>query len=137
MRDQHLAITADTGTDTDSWNGQPLGDQFSQPCRNRFEHQAETACFLQDQRIFEQSFGSRGIAPLRAVPAQLMHGLRRQAQVPHNRDAGADNGFDCFGALAPAFQFDRVHASFLQEASGITHGLLDRDLVGHKRHIPD
>jgi hypothetical protein len=57
--------------------------------------------------------------------------------VAHNGDAGAGNGFDCLGPLAPTFQFDRIHASFLQEASGITHGFLDRDLVGHERHIPD
>ena len=44
---QHLAVTAHPSANANGGDFQALGYQLCQPGRDRFEHQAETACFLQ------------------------------------------------------------------------------------------
>ena len=47
----------------------------------------------------------------------------------HDRDAGGDQGVDDVGLIGPAFQFDGLAASFLEDASGSDDGLVNALMV--------
>ncbi len=72
-------------------DGDFLRDEFRQTDRDRFQHQAEAACFFQQARIFDQPLGGTGGFALRPKAAQLVDRLRREPEVPHHRDARARN----------------------------------------------
>src|SRR5919197_290081 len=77
-------------------------------------------------------------AALRAVAAERGRGLRRQADVPHDRDPGAH---DRAGAgdrgRAAALELDRVAARLLDEAHRRGDRLLVADLIGPERQVAD
>jgi hypothetical protein len=75
MRHQNLPITANSSSDTDGRDFQPLGDKTRQPRRNGLEHNAEAARFLKQQGIFQQQPGRTRLAPLRTKTTELIHTL--------------------------------------------------------------
>ena len=137
MRDQHLAVATYARADADGGDGNFLGDELRQPRRDRFEHEAETARLFEQERVFEQALRGGGVPALRTEAAQLVDGLRREAEVPHDGNARADDGAHRVRAFAPAFEFDRLHARLLQEASRVADGFIHVRLVGHERHVAD
>ncbi|OGO14384.1 MAG: hypothetical protein A2Y93_16365 [Chloroflexi bacterium RBG_13_68_17] len=66
-----------------------------------------------------------------------MNGLRRQSQVTHDGDSGADDGRHSRQAFSPTLQFDRLHSALLQEAARVAHGLLHAYLIGQEGHVAD
>ena len=92
--DLDLPGAAGAGADADGRDAQALGDGRGQLLGHQLQHDREGAGLLDRQRVGEQ--GSRGIAglALHADLADLVDGLRRQADVAHDRDAGLDHGLD-------------------------------------------
>jgi len=88
MQDQNLAVAAGSGADADGWHRQGLGDFTGQFLRNAFQNDGKNPRFLQSPGVVEQAAGSSLIPPLDLESAENMDRLRRQAQMPHNRNLG-------------------------------------------------
>ena len=79
-----------------------------------------------------------GVAALGAVAAERRRGLRRQADVAHDRDPRLHDRPRPRGGRRPAaFELDGVAAGLLDEAQRGAHGLLVGDLVGAERQVAD
>ena len=102
--------------------------------RDRLEDDREAARLLERERLVEHRARALGGAALRAVAAERGRRLRRQPDVAHDRDAGAD---DRAGALGRALDLDRVAARLLDEpVRGGDRPLVAR-LVGAEREVAD
>lgn len=71
----------------------------------------------------------------RAVAAQDVHRLRRQAHMSHHGDAARRQEGDRGGHGLAAFQLDGGRAGFLQHAGGRREGLLGTGFVAAERHV--
>ena len=112
-----------------------FGNKFRQPRRDRLQHKAERARFFEDLCIFQQALRRSCSFALCAEAAKLMHGLRREAKMTHDRNARSHDDADRICPFAPAFEFDRVHAAVLQKTPRIADGIFHRNLIRHERHI--
>ena len=54
-----------------------------------------------------------------------------------NRDGSVYDGFDLRADFFSAFQLNCLCTAFFHQASGIDHCIIDRSLIGHKRHVCD
>ena len=61
--------------------------------------------------------------------------LRRQPDVPHDREAGRREPANRICHGASAFQLHGGGAAFLEEPRRIPQGLFRRDLIRQKRHV--
>ncbi len=66
-----------------------------------------------------------------------MHRLRRQADVPHQRDVHAGDRLDPVGHASAAFELDRVRAPFLEQAARALDRLCAARVIGPERHVAD
>ncbi len=87
--------------------------------------------------IAQHRFAPLLLPPLNLITAKLMHRLRCQTDMAHNRHAGADDGANRFLHRDAAFELDRLGAGFLEKAPGVAQRLVLADLIGHERHIAD
>ncbi len=76
-------------------------------------------------------------AALHAVAAEVVLGLRREADVRHHRDAGVGEQLDLRHHRQAALELDRVRVGLLHEADRRVEGLLGRALVGPERQVSD
>src|SRR5437899_6391163 len=83
VADKYLPVTLRSSADADGRDFQRSGNPSGQIGRYRLEHNRKHAGLLELLGIFYKTFCGFGIAALRPKAAELMHGLWRQAQVPH------------------------------------------------------
>ena len=120
-------------TGTSMLRHERLGDR----CGNRLEDDREAAGRLQRQRLLGELRRRLGGLALGLEAAEGGGGLRRQADVAHHRDAGADDRPRPLDGGAAALELDGVAAGLLDEALGVLDRLLVRALVGAERHVAD
>src|SRR6266446_4527216 len=65
----------------------------------------------------------------------MMHILRRQPEMSHNRETGLSKAPNGLRNGASALQLHGSSAPFLEEPCRVLHGLLGRNLVGQKGHV--
>ena len=80
---------------------------------------------------------SRGPPPLDLEAAEGVHRLRRQAEVPHDRDLGREDRLDHREALDAALELHRPAAPLDDEARRVAHGVLGGRVVGEVRQVAD
>src|SRR3990172_4753093 len=137
VRDQTLAIAASPGADADRGDLKPLRDPPSQSSGDRLEDEGKTTRRLKLEGVIHQPLGCLCRLRLSLEAAELMNGLWCQSEVAHDRDPRRDNRLDRLPPFATAFEFDRIHAGFLQEPPGVANRLEHGHLVRHERHVPD
>ena len=125
------------GADANGGDGQGFADALRGGPGNRFNHDRKRARVLQRTGVFDQMRRALGGFALHLVRPQQLNRLRPQSDMAHHRDARLHQPFDGLRLAAPAFEFDRVGAAFLQQARGVFHGVVDRNLVGQKRQVGD
>ncbi len=129
--DQHLAITALAGPDANGRDlqlGRDLGGDFS---GDALQHESKGAGILSRLRVGHQPIG----VALHLVATHLVHGLRAQPDMAHDRDTGTDQRRDRLGLGHRAFQLDGLAARFLDDPRGVLDRGRGRDLEGGKRHV--
>src|SRR5437868_2355538 len=72
---------------------------------------------------------------LHAVAAHGEHALRREAEVPHDRDARLRDGAHGLGAARAALELDRVGAALLHQAPGVLERVARAGLVAQERQV--
>ena len=77
------------------------------------------------------------LLPLHLVAAHSVDGLRREADVPHDRDVHRRDRRDRLGDVDAALELDRLGAPLLHHAPRVAQRILGRNLVGEKRQIGD
>ena len=135
--DEDLAVAAGAGADADGGDAHFLGDQGGKLGGHGLEHDGERAGGLERLRVGDQLARSGLALALHLEAAERVDGLRRQAQVPHDGDAGGHHGGNLRAHLFAAFQLHAVRAAFLEQAAGVAYGIGDADLVGQERHVAD
>mmetsp|Transcript_24472 Transcript_24472/g.77579 ORF Transcript_24472/g.77579 Transcript_24472/m.77579 type:complete len:298 (-) Transcript_24472:108-1001(-) len=141
VEDLHLARGAAAGADADGRHAQPRGDEGGYRGGNHLQDDREAARLLQRLGVLEEGASLGGGAALHAVPAQLRDGLRREADVPHHRQAGVHHGAHLLGGAHPSLELDGVGAPLLDEPHPIRSGGLRREVrperqVGHEESAP-
>ena len=81
--------------------------------------------------------GSRRRLTLHFEPAELIHRLRRQADVPHHGNAGLDEFPHRLRRALAAFELHSAAAGLLHEPRRVLHRVLPAGLVAAERHIAD
>src|SRR5450756_2169759 len=125
------------GADSDRGNREAARDEAGEPVRDRFEDERVTARVLESVRVLDEVSRRGGRLTLSLEAAELVHLLRRQADVAYDRDSRSDEGPNRRHDLAAAFQLHGVHAALLQESARVSHRVADRGLVREKRHVAD
>ena len=82
----------------------------------------------------EHLLGLLPVAPLHLEAADLVHGLRLQAQVRADRDVVPGQVLDDLDLPFPAFQLDHHRSAFLHQAHGVVERLRGIG-VTHERHV--
>ena len=104
---------------------------------DRLEDDREAARLLQRERVVEHLPGARRRPALGAVAAEHRRRLRRQPDVTHDRDAGANDRAGAVGGGAAALELDGVGARLLDEAVRGVDRLRVGRLVGPERQVAD
>src|SRR6266446_3619002 len=102
IADEDLAIAMRPGADADGWNFQAGSYRLRDGLGNRLKHQCECPCVFQRKRIRDQFLRCLVISGLLPHSSQLMHVLRRQPEMSHNRETSrreSSNGLR-YGASA-------------------------------------
>src|ERR1700758_3432037 len=116
MEDEYLAVGVGPGADPDYRNLDTFDQLLRDGSWDRLENDRETAGILERERVTGHLEGTLGRTALRAVTAERGGGLRRQANVAHDRDAGVNDRPGALDARPAAFELDRVAAGLLDEA---------------------
>ena len=134
---QHLdlAVAAGACADADGRYGKPFGHGLCNVARHRLEHDGERARVLDGERIVEQAAGLVGGAPLHAVAAELVNGLRGETEVAHHGDAILRQAAHSISHRRAAFQLHRLRAALLQQPPRVAQGVLGAHVVGHEGHV--
>ena len=119
-----LAITKDTGADADGRDGDSLGNELGQGGGDAFEDYGECTCILEGFGVSEELGCLLGGLALAAVAAELVHRLRREPDVPHDRDAVLDDVVDGVGDGLSALELDGLGAALLEKSCGVRQGFL-------------
>src|SRR6266568_3640578 len=135
IADEDLAIAMRACADADGWNFQAGSYRLRDGLGNRLEHQCKGACVLQRKRIRDQFLRCLVISGLLPHSSQMMHILRRQPEMSHNRETGLSKPPNGLRNGASALQLHGSSAPFLEEPCRVLHGLLGRNLVGQKGHV--
>ena len=91
MDDLHLTVALDSGADADRGNLELPRDVSGDLRWYPFEHDGEHTGFLQGFGVCHQTRRHRRLLALHVITAQLVDGLRRLADVTHDRDARFDD----------------------------------------------
>src|SRR5664279_4333472 len=84
---------------------------------------------LESVRVLDEAPRRGGRLTLSFEAAELVHLLRRQADVADDRDSRSDEGLNRRHDLAAPFQLHGVHAALLQESARVSHRVADGGLV--------
>ena len=106
VRNQNLSVASYAGADADGGYLQRRGDFFRKRRRDFFKDDRENARGLKRESVIEYFFGFRRYRAAGTVGAELVNGLRRQSQVPHDGNADFHQPFDCGQKFFSAFEFD-------------------------------
>src|SRR3954454_23049367 len=138
VEDQDLAVGRRAGADPDDDRLHLGHDLGRHGARHRLEDDREAARVLQRERLARDPRRALAGPSLRAPASERRRGLRREADVAHDRDARAH---DRPGArdrhLVAALELDRVRAGLLDVAHRARDRLLVGDLVGAERQVAD
>mmetsp|Transcript_4487 Transcript_4487/g.7432 ORF Transcript_4487/g.7432 Transcript_4487/m.7432 type:complete len:333 (-) Transcript_4487:322-1320(-) len=134
VKDLHLPVGSDARADADCRDRQLLREQLGHGRGDHLQHDCEAAGRLEGLRVGQEPARFLGGATLHAVPAELRVRLRREADVPHHRDARAHEGLDLGQHAHPALKLHHVGAPLLDEAHAVT-GRLFRGEIAPKRHV--
>jgi hypothetical protein len=115
-------------------DAQRLGHPLGEVCRDALQHKGKAADGLELVSFLEEPDGVLGSPALHLEDAHGMHAVRRQAQVPHDRDLAVDQRANDRQALGAAFQLDGCRAT-LEEASGIAQRILQAQVVAQIWHV--
>src|SRR5450830_2128211 len=92
VRHENLAVACGPGADSDRGNREAARDEAGEPVRDRFEDERVTARVLESVRVLDETSRRGGRLTLSLEAAELVHLLRRQADVAHDRDSRSDEG---------------------------------------------
>ena len=137
MPDQHLAVAVGAGPDADRRDGELVGDPLRDARRDRFEHEREAAGRLERAGVPEQRERLLGRPALGSVAAEHRRRLRREADVAHDRDPGADDRAHAGEHRPSALELHGVGARLLDEADRVPQRVLVRDLERAEGHVRD
>ena len=135
MHHQHLtccAIARANANGVASRQGQ--GQAAGQNGWHHFQHQHVGPGVLQGHGLSVYLCGSLRLAPLHAVAAQGVHGLRGQPQMGAHGYAALDQKMHGLGGPATAFQLDHVGTG-LHQHQGAAQGLFARLVVAAKGQV--
>ena len=110
MQDQDLAITANPRANSNGRHGDCFGYLYGQRCGNTLKDHGKGSSVGNRSRIVEQGL----LVSLNLVPAQAMHRLRHQADVPHHRNASIDQCRDGGSEGSAPLQFDGTTSRFFE-----------------------
>ena len=126
VEDEHLTVGRRPGADPDHRDLQLRHQRLGDRRRDRLEDDREAADRLQGEGLLGQlRRGLRGPS-LRLEPSQGGRGLRRETDVAHHRDPGANDRAGAVHRGAAALQLDGLAARLLDEALGVLDRLLVR-----------
>ena len=137
VADEHLSIAPRTGADADGRDVDRIADLRCDVGRHRLEHDGIGARLLQRDRVGDDALGRRVAFALHLETAQRMHRLRRETDVTHHRNAGADDAHHVLGNVLPALELDAFGHAFFDELAGVLERLDRRHLKAHERHVAD
>src|SRR2546430_4367605 len=123
VNDENLPIAVRAGADADRWDAQFARNLRRQLARHSFQHNRKSPGRFHRARVANQLLGGVRCFSLHAVPAQGVHRLRRQANVPHDRDFSFRQPRDQLQPAFPPFPFPSFPAAFFSEPLGFCRGL--------------
>src|SRR5256885_940361 len=108
VQHQHLAGAPRPGADADRRDAQALRDLLAELGRYRFEHDEARARRLELHGVLDEFLLGVLALALHAVAAELVHRLRREAEVAAHRDAALGEEAYRFGELRAALELDHL-----------------------------
>ena len=132
---KHLAGAVRPRADTDGHAGHFTGDAFGQQIRHALEHHAEGAGLVESAGVIEQFLGRGHVLSLHMEATQRVEGLRGEADMPHDRNAGLCHGPHLRADFPAALKLDGMGPAFLHEPSGVADSVLHAYLEAQERHI--
>ncbi len=137
MQHQHLPAAEWPGADADGRHTHALRDHVSKRGGDRLQHDRVRSRLVERLGVAYQPHRVARCLALHAETAQLVHRLRRQADVPHHGDTRFDETSHRLGHARTALEFHRAGARLLQDARRRTHRVLPAGLVAAERQIDD
>ena len=137
MHDEHLSVYSAAGTDPDHRDAQLAGYACGQIGGDLLQNQGEAAQLLEQSGVFDELGGLFFFAGADGVGAELVDGLRREAEVPHDGYASAEDALDGLADLGAALHLDTVGVRLLHHADGRGEGLFGVALVGAEGEVDD
>ena len=111
MHHQHLSIAVRASPDADGGHGERSRDRRSDLLWHAFEDDGTRAGMGRGLRIGHQPVD----VPLHAVAAELVHGLRAEADVPHHRNAGGRDPGDHVRLTGGTLELHGLTAGLLED----------------------
>jgi hypothetical protein len=136
VQHQHLARAARARADADRRDAQALRDLLPELGRYRLEHQQSRARRLELHGVLDQLLLGVLALALHAVAAELVHRLRREAEMSAHRNAAPGEKSYRVGELRAAFELHHLGARRHQLGRAAKR-LLRRFLVAAERHVGD
>lgn len=135
---EDLAVGAGARADADGeGRGELLCDVGAQVGGHALEDDGKGAGLLEREGVGDELLGCLGALALDLEAAEGVDGLRRQADVAHDGDAGLHHGLDLGADLDAALELDGLATALLHEAAGVADGRGHVLLVGEEGHVAD
>src|SRR5262245_8446348 len=123
VADENLPITVGACSDANGRHVELAGKAAGKLEGYRFENDAEDTGILKGLSIREHRVCLFWIRALPPIAPELMHRLREQAKVTHDRNADVHEPTDHIEHRSPALELDGSGAPFLKEPSGVSNRL--------------
>src|SRR5438105_2823217 len=137
-QNEDLSVTVGAGADANRWYPDSRGDTLGHGSWYKLENDGESARLLEAVRFGHESLRALGLATLNTSAADGVDGLRREADVPHHRNAGPHQRVHRVEHLGAAtLDLHGTRSRLLNRASAVQHRTLDARLIGKERHIDD
>src|SRR5712691_7346028 len=135
VEDEHLPVRSRPRADADGRDSKRLRHAGPHLSRHALEDDAERPRLLELLGIREDARGLLLGLALDLESAHLIHELRRETEMAHDRDAHRSQPLRDLDDPATAFELDGVHSAFLDEAARGGDRLFDRRVIRHERHV--
>src|SRR6266851_2364061 len=135
VEDEHLPVRSPPRADADGRDSKRLRHAGPHLGRHALEDDAEGPRLLELLGIREDARGLLLGLALDLESAHLIHELRRETEMAHDRDAHRSQPLRDLDDPAAAFELDGVHSAFLDEAGRGGDRLFDRRVIRHERHV--
>jgi hypothetical protein len=135
VRNEDLAVAFGRRADADDRNGDLAGDAGGDLLHHAFQDDGERAGIGDRLRVRENLFRFRFSAPTSAVPAERVHGLRRQPDMADHRYPALGQEAHRVRHRRTAFQLHRRAARFLHHDRATVERLLGRSFIRAERHV--